>query len=382
MAEREARLLEAQEVANLGFYACYLATGHFATSSVVDRIFGIPADYERTIDGWATLVHPDERQEMLDYSQGSRGQKKPFDREYRIVRYGDKQVRWVHGLGRLQFNADGKPISILGVFQDISERKQAEQKLRESEKRFRLLVEAIPQPIWRSDADGNVIEFNRRWHEYTGQSAEEAKGSGWTKALHSDEAAMVVGKVRAGITSGAAIEIVNRLRRASDGSYRWHLARAVPMTERGGKIIGWFGCATDIDDQKRAEEALRQSEEALQQAHDELEQRVKERTAELAKANENLKMFRKFVEASGVGFGMADLDGTIVFANPVLCRLMGEEKLEDVIGKSISAYYPEEYLQSWKDKMIPALLREEFGTPKPVSCDATGSRSRFSKAHS
>ena len=86
---------------------------------------------------------------------------------------------------------------------------------------------------------------------------------------------------------------MNRLRRASDGSYRWHLARAVPMSDRGGKIIGWFGCATDIDDQKRAEEALRQSEEALQKAHDELEQRVKERTAELAKANENLDIFRQ-----------------------------------------------------------------------------------------
>ena len=72
------------------------------------------------------------------------------------------------------------------------------------------------------------------------------------------------------MTSGAAIEIVNRLRRASDGSYRWHLAQAVPMNDRDGKIIGWFGCATDIDDQKRAEEALRQSEEALQKAHDEL----------------------------------------------------------------------------------------------------------------
>lgn len=79
-----------------------------------------------------------------------------------------------------------------------TEWRRTEEALQGSEERFRLLVEAIPQPIWRSDADGNVIEFNRRWHEYTGQTAEEAKGSGWTKALHSDEAAMVVGKVRGG----------------------------------------------------------------------------------------------------------------------------------------------------------------------------------------
>ncbi len=144
-----------------------------------------------------------------------------------------------------------------------SEWQRTEEALHGSEERFRLLVEAIPQPIWRSDPDGNVMEFNRRWYEYTGQTAEEAKGSGWTKALHPDEAAMVVDKVRAGITSGTPIEIVNRLRRVSDGGYRWHLARAVPMNDRSGKTIGWFGCATDIDDQKRAEEALRQSEQRL-----------------------------------------------------------------------------------------------------------------------
>ena len=149
-----------------------------------------------------------------------------------------------------------------------TEWRRTEEALQGSEERFRLLVEAIPQPIWRSDADGNVIEFNRRWHEYTGQTAEEAKGNGWTKAVHPDEAAMVVGKVRAGITSGAAIEIVNRLRRASDGSYRWHLARAVPMNDRGGKIIGWFGCATDIDDQKQAEEALAEREARLLEAQE------------------------------------------------------------------------------------------------------------------
>ena len=234
-----------------------------------------------------------------------------------------------------------------------TEWRRTEEALQESEERFRLLVEAIPQPIWRSDADGNVIEFNRRWHEYTGQTAEEAKGSGWAKALHSDEAAMVVKKVRAGITSGVAIEIVNRLRRASDGSYRWHLARAIPMNDRGGEIIGWFGCATDIDDQKRAEEALRQS-------HDELEQRVEERTAELAKANEELAIFRRFAEASGQGFSMADLDGHLLYLNPALCRMLDVEKPEDCIGQHLSICYSEESNRRGKQEIEPALMRDGY----------------------
>ena len=116
------------------------------------------------------------------------------------------------------------------------------------------------------------------------------------------------------------------------------------MNDRGGKIIGWFGCATDIDDQKRAEEAL-------QKAHDELEQRVEERTAELAKANEELAIFRQFAEASGQGFSMADLDGHLMYLNPALCRMLGEEKPEDRIGQHLSICYSEEVNRPGKQEI-------------------------------
>ena len=79
---------------------------------VLDRLFDIPLDYARTVEGWGNFVHPDERQAMLDYLRDEViGKHKPFDREYRIVRFGDNQVRWVHGLGRLEFDASGAPHS-------------------------------------------------------------------------------------------------------------------------------------------------------------------------------------------------------------------------------------------------------------------------------
>ena len=126
----EATLREAQEIASLGSYRLDIPQGLWTSSKILDRIFGIPPDYARTVEGWGDLVHPDERQEMLDYFRNDVLRKhKPFDREYRIVRFGDKQVRWVHGLGRLEFDATGHPTVMFGTIQDITERKLAEQEL-------------------------------------------------------------------------------------------------------------------------------------------------------------------------------------------------------------------------------------------------------------
>jgi len=102
----------------------------------------------------------------------------------------------------------------------------------------------------------------------------------------------------------------------------------------------------------------KRAEEALQKAHDELEQRVNERTAELAKVNESLDVFRKFADAASQGFGMGDLESRIAYVNPALCRLMGEEKPENVIRKQFLAYYPDGWKQRRANETIPALERD------------------------
>ena len=169
LAEREARLLEAQEVASLGFYFWDIAADRWTSSPVLDRILGVPADYERTIDGWANLVHPDERQAMLDHLlKEVVGKKQPCDREYRIVRHGDKQIRWVHGLGRLQFNEDGRPVSMLGTIQDITGRKLAEEKVRQSEERLRRFYESGLLGVIYWTMNGQIIDANDKFLEIVG----------------------------------------------------------------------------------------------------------------------------------------------------------------------------------------------------------------------
>lgn len=125
----EQLLQESQIIAGLGSYVVDVMAGRWTSSEMLDHIFGIDAAFDRSVAGWETLVHPDERQAMSDYfSHHVIGQGKRFDRVYRIIRHSDGAVRWVHDLGRLEFDGDGRPVAMTGTIQDITERKQAEER--------------------------------------------------------------------------------------------------------------------------------------------------------------------------------------------------------------------------------------------------------------
>ncbi len=124
------------------------------------------------------------------------------------------------------------------------------------ERHYRSLAESIPQIVWTARPDGWIDYFNQHWINYTGLAFEQTQGWGWKQALHPDDARVSVDKWEHAVKTGEDYEIEYRIRRASDGSYRWHLGRAVPIRDHNGQIIEWFGTCTDIHDQKRAEETL------------------------------------------------------------------------------------------------------------------------------
>jgi PAS domain S-box-containing protein len=133
------------------------------------------------------------------------------------------------------------------------------QQLRNSEIRMRTLTEAVPQLLWSTDANGNVDYLSQQWLDYTGQTLEQATGSGWQDVLHPEERERVIAAWRYAVESATVYEVECRLRRA-DGAYRWMLSRGLPLRDRDGKVQEWFGTCTDIHDQITAEEGLRRAE--------------------------------------------------------------------------------------------------------------------------
>ena len=121
-----------------------------------------------------------------------------------------------------------------------------------SERRYRALAQAVPHIVWTARPDGAVDYFNQRWFEYTGRSVEQASGS-WLGILHADDVGGCRTSWEHAMRSGEMFQVECRLRRASDGAFRWHLCRAVPERSSTGHILSWVGTFTDIDDQKRAQ---------------------------------------------------------------------------------------------------------------------------------
>ena len=134
--------------------------------------------------------------------------------------------------------------------------------IKNSEDRLRTIIDTIPALAWSARPDGSAEFFNRRWLDYAGLSAEEASDWGWTVALHREDRARLTDYWRRLLASGEAGEIEARLRRF-DGGFRWFLFRASPWRDGSGQVVKWYGTNTDIEERKRAEEALRSNEQSL-----------------------------------------------------------------------------------------------------------------------
>ena len=259
LKESEKFLKETQKIAQLGSYVFDVKTGIWKSSEILDSIFGISKDFNRSVEGWVSIIHPEWQQMMSDYlTKKVIGAKKSFDKEYKIIRNNDKAVRWVHGLGILVYNKDNEPIEMVGTIRDITERKNSE----EEYKKLSIAVEQSPASVVITNQQGEIEYVNKKFCEVTGYSKEEAIGNNpriLKSGLQQKEFYEELWKT---ILSGKGWngELQNKKK---NGEIFWESAQISPLLNKDGEITSYIAIKEDITDRKlEQEELIKAKEEA------------------------------------------------------------------------------------------------------------------------
>ncbi|MER9151971.1 PAS domain-containing protein, partial [Mesorhizobium opportunistum] len=228
-----------------------------AINSYIAGYFGKPKDELKRLETVET-VHPADLQRVVDSFRHSIKAGKPYELEARLLG-ADNKYRWFQIRGLPLEDRNGRIMRWYSLHIDIDERKQAEEALRESEVNLRKIINTIPTSAWSTLPDGYCDFLNDRWLDYAGFTSDQAVGWAWAAAIHPDDASGLAEYWQSCLASGTSVATEARIRRY-DGEYRWFLFLANPLRDEAGTIIRWYGTNVDIEDRKRADQALRDSE--------------------------------------------------------------------------------------------------------------------------
>jgi len=250
-----------------------IKTGEDRWFGDLQTVFGISSDtYLGRVEEFRRRVHPEDQELVWKAVADARESRKPYAAEFRVIR-DDESVRWLTARGKFYYANSGGAERMVGMSLDITDRKLAEQQVRESEERFRLVANKAPVMIWMSGSDKLCNYFNKPWLDFTGRTLEQELGNGWAEGVHHEDLASCLKTYSEAFDKREQFEMEYRLRR-HDGDYRWIFDNGVPRFNADGSFAGYIGSCLDVTERKRAEEALSTIGRRLIEAHEEERTRI------------------------------------------------------------------------------------------------------------
>ncbi len=349
--QNELLFSNAQKAANIGCYMTDLKTGVWQCSEVMDEIFGITKDYPHDIDGWVSFMHPNYADSMNEYLRKVIANKLPFDAEYKMIRPNDGIERWMHGLGKITYDVQGKPISLIGTVQDITERKRLEEIAIFNQTRFQDFVETSSDWVWEIDQNNRFTYVSDSVENILGYKPAKLIGKSIFDLMTPDETEKVNAEYEPIAIHNLPFRNLIKVNRTKSGVERMISSSGIPIFDENGFFTGYRGSDRDITEQVKAERELARYK-------DHLETLVAERTNELKQSQVQIEaMFEN------AAYGIAIINShtrNFMRVNPFLCRMLGYsgEQLCQKTFKEITHPEDQSIGSDFVEKMLAGEIRE------------------------